>query len=110
MTERRLTVVLTTVTTEEEAARCARVLVEERLAACVKQLPVGSTYRWEGKVEVAEETLLIIKTATDLLERLERRVRELSGYEVHEFIALDAAATSDSYLEWLLDACPSGEG
>lgn len=110
MTKRKLTVVLTTVTTEDEAARCSRVLVEERLAACVKQLPVGSTYRWEGKVEVAEERLLIVKTAADLLERLECRVRELSGYEVHEFIALDATATSSPYLQWLLDSCPPGEG
>lgn len=106
MTQRTLVVVLTTLATEEQAERVARTLVEERLAACVNRLAVRSTYRWKAKVEEDIECLLVIKTAEDLLEGLERRVGELSSYEVPEFVVLGASATSDSYLAWLLESCP----
>ena len=47
-------VVLTTCDSEEEAARLARHLVEQRLAACVNILPgARSVYRWKDKIEDA---------------------------------------------------------
>ena len=107
---RTLVTALTTVGNEDDARRVARTLVEERLAACVNRLPVQSTYRWEGKVEDDAEYLLVIKTAGDLLERLERRVGELSSYDVPEFVVLAVSATSDSYLKWLLESCPPASG
>lgn len=110
MTTRTLVVVLTTVSDDAEAERVSRTLVHERLAACVNRLAVRSTYRWQGKIEDDEERLLVIKTASDLLERLELRVRELGGYDVPEFVVLGPTATSDSYLKWLLESCPPASG
>lgn len=98
---------LTTVANEAEARTLAATLVRERLAACVNRIAVGSTYRWRGKVEDEAEQLLVIKTAEDLLVALERRVGELSSYDVPEFVALQPAATSDFYLAWLLESCPA---
>lgn len=100
-------VVLTTVASQRDGRELARKLVEERLAACVNSTAVGSTYRWKGKVEEDDERLLIIKTAEDLLARLEQRIAALSAYEVPEFVAIRPAAISDAYLAWLLDACPA---
>ncbi len=62
-------VVFVTVGNREEASRLARVLVEERLAACVNLLPaMASTYWWRGQIEQADEVLLVMKTRQDLLE------------------------------------------
>ena len=107
--DRSLAVVLTTVADEQAATATARLLVEERLAACVNLMPVASTYRWKGAVEQEVEHLLVIKTSDDLLARLERRLAELSSYEVPEFVALQPAATSEAYLAWLLEACPAAD-
>ena len=95
-------IVLTTAANAEEAGRLARVLVEERLAACVTQVPgVESVYRWKEQVESATETLMLIKTGTEQLAALEARLGELHSYETPEFLVLDVEAGSDAYLEWL---------
>ena len=94
--------VLVTAGSEEEGARIARALVEERLAACVNIVPrIRSIYRWRGAVEDEAETLLVIKTSAASLEKLEARVRELHSYEVPEIIALPLDSGSAPYLDWL---------
>lgn len=84
------------------ADRIAAALVEERLAACVNAMPgLRSTYRWQGRVERADETLLIIKTTRDRLERVAERMAELHPYELPELIAVEAAGGSAAYLDWI---------
>ena len=97
--------VLVTCANEEQGASIARILVEERLAACVNIVGrVRSIYRWQGKVEDDRETLLLVKTGKTLLPRLERRVRELHSYDVPEIMALSFDRGSKLYLDWLLGA------
>jgi periplasmic divalent cation tolerance protein len=98
-------IALTTVADEATADRVGRMLLQERLVGCVNSLPVQSSYWWKGAIEHAQERLLIMKTAEDLRDRLERRVLELSSYEVAEFVSFPAAA-SPAYLTWLLESCP----
>ena len=84
------------------AERIARVLVEERLAACVSRMPgVTSTYRWEGVIHDAVEVLLLIKTTRERFDALRTRLLALHPYTVPELIALDVAAGSPAYLDWL---------
>ncbi len=97
-------VVLTTVAGEQEAARVASVLVEERLAACVNRVAVASSYRWQGEVEHGDEVLLIIKATSERRAALEQRITELSSYELPEFLLLTAAA-SDAYRDWISASC-----
>jgi periplasmic divalent cation tolerance protein len=96
-------IVLTTTANAEEAGRIGRTLVEERLAACATLIPgVHSIYRWQGQVESATETLLLLKTGPDQLAALEARLHELHSYQTPEFLVLDVAAASQPYLDWLL--------
>ena|ERR1035438_2076778 len=95
-------VVLTTAATPDEANRLARTLVEERLAACATLIPaVQSIYHWQGKVESATETLLLLKTGPDQLAALEARLHQLHSYQTPEFLVLGVEAASHPYLEWL---------
>jgi periplasmic divalent cation tolerance protein len=96
-------VVLVTCASDREAKRIARAVVEERLAACVNILPgaVNSFYRWKGKVESARERLMIIKTSTKRLGKLQAAVERLHSYDVPEFIALPITAGSRSYISWI---------
>jgi len=99
-------VVLVTAPAGEVAAGLARSLVEERLAACVNRVPaVSSTYRWEGKVCVEEEDLLIVKTTPGRFAELEERLRTLHPYEVPEILALPVGGGSRSYLDWVRESC-----
>ena len=82
-----LLVVLTSFPDAGQARQAARVLVEERLAACVSLLPgAESIYRWQGRIESTAEVLALIKTHADLYDRLAARLGELHPYEVPEIV------------------------
>jgi periplasmic divalent cation tolerance protein len=94
--------VMTTTASPEEAASIGRTLVEEHLVACATMVPsVQSIYRWQGEIESATETLLLLKTSPDQLRPLETRLRELHSYDTPEFLVLPVESGSHPYLEWL---------
>jgi periplasmic divalent cation tolerance protein len=94
--------VLTTIGADADALALARILVEERLAACVN---VGATmtsvYWWKGAIEAEREQPIVIKTTADRLIALESRLRALHPYELPEFLVLSASGASAAYLEWV---------
>ena len=93
--------VLTTLPVDRDADQLARVLVEERLAACVSVLPpMRSTYAWEGAIQNADEQQIVIKTVGSRLEALQARVRQLHPYTVPEFLVVAVEGSRD-YLAWL---------
>jgi periplasmic divalent cation tolerance protein len=94
-------IVLTTLAASTDAAAFARVLVTDRLAACVNVLPpMTSLYRWKGAIEEESEQQLVIKTTSDRIAAIEARFRELHPYELPEFIVLNAGASA-AYAAWL---------
>lgn len=98
-------VVLTTTESPQQAEQLAQILVEARLAACVQILPpMTSVYRWQGKVEAATETLLLIKTTRALYPALETAIKANHSYQTPELIALPVEQGSADYLNWLLDS------
>ena len=98
-------VTLCTVPDQESGEKIAAALVEEHLAACVNLVPgLSSTYRWKGKVEKAEECLLIIKTGVSRFDVLKRRIQELHPYEMPEIIALPIIHGSREYLNWITES------
>jgi periplasmic divalent cation tolerance protein len=87
---------------QASAARIADALVGERLAACVNALPqVHSTYRWQGRVDHADEVLLLIKTVPARLQALRARIVALHPYELPEVIAVEAVGGLPAYLDWI---------
>jgi periplasmic divalent cation tolerance protein len=97
-------IIFTTAGSQEEASKIAHALVERRLAACVNIVPrIESVYRWQGKVETAEEWLLLIKTQADLFERVRDAVKELHSYDLPECVMLEVTAGSQQYLNWIVE-------
>jgi len=91
-----------TVDSSKEAEKIAAALVEKRLAACVQIVgPIRSTFRWEGRVQDAEEFLLFCKVPEERLEEATALIEELHSYDVPEVLAFEAAHGSRSYLEWV---------
>ncbi len=99
-----MSVVFIYVTTpnRDVALSLARTVVEERLAACGNILDgMTSVYRWEGEVREEGETVLILKSRSDLVERLTARVIELHPYEAPCVVALPIVAGSQKFLDWV---------
>lgn len=87
---------------DAEARRIARLVVEERLAACANILgPCHSIYRWEGRVEEAEEVIALFKTRADRAATLLTRLGELHSYDVPALVVLPVHEASESYAAWV---------
>ena len=99
----RAVFVYTTWPTTVEAEAAGRVLVERRLTACVNILPgMISHYRWDGKVERGEETVMIVKTRASLADAVSDAVKELHSYETPAILVLPLESVEKTYLAWLL--------
>ncbi|MSP46201.1 MAG: divalent-cation tolerance protein CutA, partial [Xanthobacteraceae bacterium] len=78
----RAVFVYTTWPSAADAEAAGRTLVERGLAVCVNILPgMISHYRWEGKVEWAEEAAMIVKTRASLAGAVSDAVKELHSYD-----------------------------
>jgi periplasmic divalent cation tolerance protein len=109
--ENRCLVVLCNCPDGEPAARIARVLVEEGLAACVNRLPgLVSNYRWQGRIEEDTETLLLVKTTADRLAALTGRITALHPYELPEIIAVPVVGGLEQYLDWVRTSVSGTDG
>lgn len=94
--------VVTNLPNRPSAERLAERLVADRLAACVNILtPCTSVYRWQGKVERAEEVPLLIKTPARLYGKVEQTITECHPYELPEIIAVPLGAGLPAYLVWV---------
>ena len=88
--------------TLQEAENIGTVLVERRLAACVNILDgMKSIYWWQGKMERAEEAVLIAKTCTELVDDLIEAVKAMHGYEVPCIVALPVEGGNRDFLDWI---------
>ena len=95
-------VVLVTTTTREEAEKIAQLLLDRRKVACVNIVTgVHSVFWWQGKLDSAQESLLIAKTRTSLVPQVVDLVRGAHSYTVPEIIALPVVAGNQDYLEWI---------
>ena len=85
------------------AETIAQTLVNDKLAACVNiSSPVTSVYRWQGKVEHAQEIGLTIKTSRKVYPALATKLKALHPYELPEIVAIHVNEGLPEYLQWVM--------
>jgi periplasmic divalent cation tolerance protein len=95
-------IVLVTTKDKAEADKISHVLLSEKLIACANIIsPVASCFLWQGKIDRAEECLVVMKTRKDLFSELAVRVGALHSYEVPEVLALPVVDGLGEYLAWM---------
>jgi periplasmic divalent cation tolerance protein len=95
-------IVLVTTSSRKEAEKIAKTLLEERLVACANIIgPVHSLFWWQGKVDMAQEHLILMKTRKDLFNKLSEKVKALHSYQVPEIIAIPIVEGLKDYLNWI---------
>jgi len=94
--------VYVTVPKKDIAIAIAHCVVEENFAACANIVPgVTSVYSWQGKVEEAEEVILILKTTVPLFHKLETRIRGLHPHETPCIVGLPVTVGAADFLNWV---------
>jgi len=100
--EKSANVVVFITSTDEEAHKIAKALLTQRKAACVNIVPrVSSFFWWQDKLDSAQESLLIVKTKTQLLNEIITLVKGIHSDEVPEIIALPIVGGNQDYLDWI---------
>lgn len=92
--------VVTTVATEEDAARLASAVVEAGLAACAHVEGIRSLYRWRDALQDEPEVRVTFKTTAERANALERRLAELHPYDTPMILRRAAVSINPDYLEW----------
>lgn len=86
---------------QDTSASLARILIEQRVVACVNVVPVRSCYRWKGEFCDEGEDLLIMKTTKEKAGDVIAAIKAHHPYELPEIIALPVIDGYNPYLEWV---------
>ena len=102
----KILLALSTFPDRETAQRISNQLITEQFAACANILPaVESVYRWKGKVETGDETLVLFKLSEDRQSDFQNKLRSLHPYEVPEIIFVPISDGLPEYLRWVAENC-----
>src|SRR3984893_3869561 len=102
----KILLALSTFPDRETAQRISNQLVTEKFAACANILPaIESIYRWQGKIETGNETLVFFKLSGDRQSAFQEKLRSLHPYEVPEIIFVPVQSGLPEYLRWVADNC-----
>ena len=86
-----------------EAKKIGKILLQEKLAACVNILNhMHSMYWWKGKIEVSNEAVLIAKTTKKLFPKLSKKVKAIHSYYVPCILQIPVTDGNKEYVDWLI--------
>jgi periplasmic divalent cation tolerance protein len=94
-------IILVTASSDVQARRIARKLLQDKLAACVNFVPVDSMFVWKGEIQEEEEVLMIIKSRSEVFDDLMNTVKAIHTYDTPEIIGMPIVLGSDDYLKWI---------
>jgi periplasmic divalent cation tolerance protein len=94
--------VYVTTSKDLESKKIARELLKEKLAACINIIPsIESIYLWKGEIEEDSESIMVIKTKSELVEEVIKRIEELHSYEIPCILEITVNNGSKNYLNWI---------
>lgn len=88
---------------QAEADKISRALLEAKLIACARRLPVESMYWWEGKIEQASEQMLVMETVAEKFDAISKLVNTLHSYDTPALTATAVAHTTPAVEAWLAE-------
>ena len=95
-------IVFVTAANKQEAEKIAAKLISQKAAACVNIVNnLKSLFWWEGKIDSAQESLLVVKSKKSKFKAIVKLVKSLHSYEVPEIIAFPIVAGDEQYLKWI---------
>ena len=93
-------VMITTESNKKNALRVAKLLIQNKLAACVSMKQIFSIYEWDDDIEETKEFEITIKSKLEFKDFLIDFVNKNSTYDVPQIIYKKYHAEM-KYYEWL---------
>ncbi|MBT4651658.1 divalent-cation tolerance protein CutA [Candidatus Woesearchaeota archaeon] len=99
-----LKIVSTCIDDESKAEEIMKLLLEEKLAACINWWPVNSRFVWKGEIERGKEITLWIKTNEDSVEKVVEKIKSLHSYDLPVIEVFDVEQINEEAKEWLKES------
>lgn len=99
----KICVLFLTCVNNEEADKISKTLLEKKLIYCAKRFPVSSSFLWEGKIDKAEEVLLIMDSIEENFEKIKKEVAKLHSYKTFVLSASPINKTTNNVKKWILE-------
>lgn len=94
--------VYTTFPSRAAAEAAGEALVKARLAGCINILaPMVAIYEWEGKLQRAEEAVMLAKTSAEGADACMAAILAHHPYDTPAVLALPVAAGAAAYIGWI---------
>ncbi len=89
----------------KESKKIAKTLLKEKMVACANIIPeMESIYWWEGDLEEDVESILLLKTRSELVDKVIDMVKEIHSYQTPCALEIQITKGSQEYLDWLENA------
>ena len=99
----KYSIIISTFGDKDSAKEIAKILVAQRLAACVQLFPIESIYLWKDKINEDGEIVVLIKSKTELFEEIATFIKNNHSYDVPEIIQIPITDGLPQYLSWIDD-------
>jgi periplasmic divalent cation tolerance protein len=84
-----------------KAKNLAKILLTQKLAACVQFSSIKSMYFWEEKIANTNEILVSIKSKNSFYKLIEKTIKEHHEYEIPQILCIEVNQGSAPYLKWI---------
>ena len=92
---------------EREADEISNVLLMKKLVVCIKKTKVKSSFLYKGKIDDADEVLLIMDSLEEKFSKIEKEVRKIHSYETFVLLASPIIKSSKGVKEWIKEELKS---
>ncbi|MEK7559659.1 MAG: divalent-cation tolerance protein CutA [Patescibacteria group bacterium] len=97
----KMAIFLLTCADDKEADKISKVLLEKKLIACAKKLPVNSSFWWKGNIDKANEVLVLFESIEENFKKVEEEIRKIHSYETFVLFSLPVSQTTKAVEDWL---------
>ena len=93
-------VIITTESSKKNAVRMAKLLIKEKIAACVSIKQIYSVYKWDDDIQETKEFEITIKSKPEFKDDLIDFLHKISTYDVPQII-YSKFESEIKYFDWL---------
>ena len=86
---------------DREADKISKALLEKRLVACAKKLPVSSAFWWKKKLDNEKEVLVMFESMEENFDKVNKEIKKLKSYETYVLFCLPVGKATKDVEDWL---------
>jgi periplasmic divalent cation tolerance protein len=85
----------------KEAKEITKILLNKRLIVCAKSSPVRTSFLWKGKIDKANEVLVIMDSIEENFEKVRKEIVKVHSYKTFVLLSMPVSQTTKEVEKWV---------